>query len=585
MSLRTRLLVGLGIIAGLLVVSGLLILGIQRAFLVGQLDDRMNRQVQNATAQVAAGEELPIPGPGQQRQSRGLAEVYLGVLTATGLETLNTPVTDPGLTPTLDPADPPPSPATVPATGGEAESMRIITSELSDDRSLVLGRSMGEVDTALTGLRTTLLLVGSVLLAVIALVFWWMHRLGIDPILRVTRVARSISAGDTSQRVEPFPAGTEAHDLGTAFNQLVDTSEATQERLRQFVADASHELRTPLVTLKGYAALYGAGGLPDEQGTADAMRRIKQEADRMGRLVDDLLLLAELDRGPTLSLGPVDLVGILEDLAGDLRAVDPDRVITVHAPGSAVVQGDRDRLIQVVAALTNNALRHTPTGTAIDLRIVSSAASVRIEVADHGPGIAAEDLAKVFDRFYRGDVARARASGGSGLGPGNRLRDRGGPRRHRGGPEPSRRGGDLLGGAARRRAADAVGRAHRRMTSSRPCTGTGAGPAVSVGVGRAPGQRVRSGVGDRSTVALEGGQVPLAAGQQVAQHGRDVGGGLQLQGLLEVGDVGDLDLDADLRGLLPNSSRPGRRGRRRAPAGCRPRTPRAPLPSVGSATS
>jgi len=294
--------------------------------------------------------------------------------------------------------------------------MRLITSDLPAGGTLILGRSMGEVDAALAGLRSTLVLVGSVLLAVIALVFWWMHRLGIDPILRVTRVARSISAGDTSQRVEPFPSGTEAHDLGTAFNQLVDTSEATQERLRQFVADASHELRTPLVTLKGYAALHGAGGLADEASTADAMRRIKQEADRMGRLVDDLLLLADLDRGPTLSLGPVDLGQIVEDLAGDLRAVAPDRVIIVHTSGSAVVQGDRDRLTQVVAALTNNALRHTPAGTGIDLRIVSTPGSVRVEVADHGPGIAAADLARVFDRFYRADVARARASGGSGLG-------------------------------------------------------------------------------------------------------------------------------------------------------------------------
>ncbi len=373
MSLRTRLLVGLGIIAGLLVVSGLLILGIQRAFLVDQLDDRLSRQVQNAAIQVASGGAARrAVGRASSGRRVGWLRSYLGVLTATGLETLSTPSGDPGLIPTLDPADPPPSPATVPASGGESDRMRILISELPSGGSLVLGRPMGEVDTALTGLRSTLLAVGSVLLAVIALVFWWMHRLGIDPILRVTRVARSVTAGDTSQRVEPFPAGTEAHDLGTAFNQLVDTNVTTQERLRQFVADASHELRTPLVTLKGYAALYGSGGLPDEASTADAMRRIKQEADRMGRLVDDLLLLADLDRGPTLSLGPVDLVGILEDLAGDLRAVDPDRVVTVDAPSSAVVRGDRDRLTQVVAALTTNAIRHTPAGTGIDLRLVST---------------------------------------------------------------------------------------------------------------------------------------------------------------------------------------------------------------------
>ncbi|HEX6888514.1 MAG TPA: ATP-binding protein [Candidatus Nanopelagicales bacterium] len=415
MSLQARMLAGLGIIAGLLVLAGLLILNIQQGFLVRQLDERMGRQVVNAAAVVAGG-TTSQGEVGQPRRARGMADLYLGLLTPERLTTLDTPATDPGLTPVLDPADPPTSPATVPATGGEAQRMRLVTSTLPSGGTLVLGRSMADIDSALAGLRTTLLIVGAALLGVIALVFWWMRRLGLDPILRVTRVARSITAGDSSQRVEAFPAGTEAQDLGTAFNQLVESNEATQAQLRQFVADASHELRTPLVTLKGYAALHGAGGLADEASTEDAMRRIKHEADRMGRLVEDLLLLAQMDRGPLQVTGPVNVVDIVTDLAGDLQVIEPERVVSVDVPESAIVTGDRDRLTQVFAALTTNALRHTPPGTAIDLRVIQHLARVRVEVADHGPGIAPDDLPRVFDRFYRADVARARASGGSGLG-------------------------------------------------------------------------------------------------------------------------------------------------------------------------
>ncbi len=416
MSLRARMLAALAIIAGLLVLAGLLILNIQQDFLVSQLDQRMGRQVVNATAAVSGG-TVAQREAGQPRRARGMADLYLGLLTPSGLTTVDTPATDPGLTPVLDPADPPASPATVPATGGAAAQLRILTTAtLSSGATLVLGLSMADIDATLAGLRTTLLIVGAVLLTVIALVFWWMHRLGLAPVLRVTRVARSITSGDTSQRVEAFPAGTEAHDLGAAFNQLVETNEATQARLRQFVADASHELRTPLVTLKGYAALHGAGGLPDKASTEDAMRRIKQEANRMGRLVEDLLLLTELDQGPVQVAGPVDVGEIIRDLGGDLEVLDPERSVSVDVPESAIVTGDRDRLTQVFAGLTTNALRHTPSGTPIDLRVNQSPTTVRVEVTDHGPGIAPDDLPKVFDRFYRADVARARASGGSGLG-------------------------------------------------------------------------------------------------------------------------------------------------------------------------
>lgn len=136
----------------------------------------------------------------------------------------------------------------------------------------------------------------------------------------------------------------------------------------------------------------------------------------MGRLVEDLLLLTEMDQGSVRATGPVDIVEVMTDLAGDLEVIDPDRVVSVDMPRSAIVAGDRDRLTQVFAGLTTNALRHTPAGTPIDLRVSQSHTTVRVEVTDHGPGIAPQDLPRVFDRFYRADVARARASGGTGLG-------------------------------------------------------------------------------------------------------------------------------------------------------------------------
>jgi two-component system OmpR family sensor kinase len=406
---------GLAIIFAVLVAAGALILGIQTNYLTSQLDQRMDRQLANAVTIATSGGTVTNPAA-QPRRGRGLADMYIAVLTGSGMQTINTPETDPGLTPIVDPNHPPTTPTTVPATAGQAHRMRVATAALPAGGTLVFGGSMGDIDAAVTRLRATLTILGAAVVAVVVLVFWWLRRLGLDPILRVTRVANAISAGDTNQRVEAFPAGTEAHDLGAAFNQLVDTNEETQAMLRQFVADASHELRTPLVTLKGYASLYGAGGLADAASTADAMRRIKAEANRMGRLVEDLLLLAELDKGPQPHTEQVDLVPILSDLANDLAVLDPARNVTLSTPQSAVIPGDPDQLTQVFAGLAGNAMRHTPAGTAIELRITSGGSMVRVEVSDHGPGIPPADLERVFARFYRADLARSSSAGGSGLG-------------------------------------------------------------------------------------------------------------------------------------------------------------------------
>ena len=191
--------------------------------------------------------------------------------------------------------------------------------------------------------------------------------------------------------------------------------------MRRFVADASHELRTPLTSIRGFAELYRQGAVAEPSEVARAMRRVEQEAARMGLLVEDLLLLARLDQQRPLVQEPVDLLGIAADVAQDARAVQPHRVITLTAGHSAappVVIGDDARLRQVVSNLVTNALVHTPASAAVAIWVGVEGDSVLLRVTDTGPGMPPEEAARVFERFYRADASRTRASaaGGSGLG-------------------------------------------------------------------------------------------------------------------------------------------------------------------------
>jgi two-component system OmpR family sensor kinase len=146
------------------------------------------------------------------------------------------------------------------------------------------------------------------------------------------------------------------------------------------------------------------------------MRRIEEEAARMGVLVDDLLLLARLDQGRPLEREPVDLTRITADAVDDARAIAPDRPIDYAPNGAVVVPGDEPRLRQVLANLLQNANRHTPPDTPVHVRVATEGADAVIEVSDEGPGMEPEAAARVFERFWRSDPSRARQSGGAGLG-------------------------------------------------------------------------------------------------------------------------------------------------------------------------
>ena len=419
MTLRSRLLFALGAVIALLLIAGYVLFRVQSATLLQQVDSRfdsLRRPAMSAAALAPLTPNDPPDAPNARGQ-RSLADLYVGRLEANGvMMTVGTPESDPGTTPVLKPGRSYAAPTTVETTGGSGERMRVVAFPGPMGASAVVGQSLADVDAASATLARNLLGIGALLLGVIALVFWWMVRLGLRPIAEVTGVARAIGAGDTTQRVPAFPEGTEAQELGQAFNRLVEENEVAQARLRQFVADASHELRTPLATLSGYAALRAAGGLSDPASVDDAMRRIRQEALRMGGLVDDLLLLAEIDRGPDFRRDRVDLVAVVAGLVSDARAIDPSRAFDLDGPTEAAVAGDANRLTQVVGALLDNARKHTPAGCDVQVRMLERGDCWRVEVADHGPGLSAEDAAHVFDRFYRADAARARATGGSGLG-------------------------------------------------------------------------------------------------------------------------------------------------------------------------
>ncbi|HXM71017.1 MAG TPA: ATP-binding protein, partial [Thermoanaerobaculia bacterium] len=228
---------------------------------------------------------------------------------------------------------------------------------------------------------------------------------------------------DLTKRVEPATPMTEIGQLGLALNSMLNQIEAafaerteSNNRLRRFIADASHELRTPLTSIRGYSEMLRRGANESPSDAELARRRIEEESVRMSTLVDDMLLIARLDQGRPLERKPVDLQAIAADAAADARAVAPQRQITLTAPGPVVVEGDDLRLRQVVGNLVRNALVHTPQQTAVEIGVSTQNGTGRMSVVDHGPGLQAKEMDRIFEPFYRADPSRSRDSGGAGLG-------------------------------------------------------------------------------------------------------------------------------------------------------------------------
>jgi two-component system OmpR family sensor kinase len=426
MTLRARLVVAMGgLLALALIVSGGAVVGLTRASLVTDLDhDLLTAQVSDV-----------LPGPAQANDPTGRRFALLvydadgGPIRSLPSGFASAPDPLPNVAINGDTALPIGTIVERPAVDGTL-SYRVIALRSPQGPYVVLGAPMRSLDGTIASLMRTLVLVGLIVLALLVVIGWLLIRRDLRPLERMTATAEQISAGDLSQRVGMPDDGSEVGKLGHAFDGMLDqiesafasqqqalrAKEATEQMLRQFVADASHELRTPLTTVRGYADLHRAGGLEQPADLEQAMDRIGSESRRMGALVEDLLLLARLDQGRPLRQDQVELSGLVDDAVRDIRAVEPGRPLTADLAPDLTVTGDEDRLRQLVGNLLANVRVHTPVDSPVEVSLAAHDGSAVLTVADHGPGIAPDHVDHVFDRFYRADAGRTRDRGGSGLG-------------------------------------------------------------------------------------------------------------------------------------------------------------------------
>jgi two-component system, OmpR family, sensor kinase len=409
--------------------------------------DRMDDQLRELAHRV---DDRPGgPSPSQEdfeRQSDGLpTDFAIRVLDGNGAPEMSAPVPAAGPvlpvinSTTVDQYDERPFMAD--DTRGGASWRVIVSQRMTPDgpRIIVAAQSMEFTAATVTRLMWIEIGVGLALLLALGVIGFLLVRLGLRPLTKIEKTAEDIAGGHLDLRVAS-DSRTEVGRLGGALNTMVGRlsaalrqRERSEARLRRFVADASHELRTPLTSIRGFAELNRCGGAPKRSDVDRLMGRIEDEAIRMGRLVEDMLLLARLDQERALDLAELDIRTLVEDAVHDARARDPERPMTLECAEVPIrVTVDEHRMRQVITNLVSNAMAHTPPSTPVHVRVgtptelpdppiavagsLQSRGCVVLEVIDEGPGVPLEAAPNIFDRFYRVDEARSRTRGGTGLG-------------------------------------------------------------------------------------------------------------------------------------------------------------------------
>ncbi|GAA1671846.1 HAMP domain-containing sensor histidine kinase [Glycomyces endophyticus] len=337
---------------------------------------------------------------------------------------------------TADDPDPLPDISSAPATGeyfnvssvDGALTYRVYAQDFrqtntGDIYTFVVATPLTEVQASISTLTRTVLITGFLVALIGILAAWIITRRGLRVVDHMVADAETVATGNLDHRIALADPRTEMGRLSLALNRMVSrlTDAITQrdrqhERLRQFVADAGHELRTPLTAIGGYVQLYQSGAAAQGEKLDRAMDRIGSENARLAKLVDDLMVLSRLDEEVGGDRELVELAQLAQDAVDDAEVADPTHPVALTAASAVTVVANEGQLRQVLVNLLTNARVHTPAGTAIDVSVAAEDGTAVLRVADHGPGIPPEHRQKVFDRFYRADPSRSRATGGSGLG-------------------------------------------------------------------------------------------------------------------------------------------------------------------------
>ncbi|HQE16715.1 MAG TPA: HAMP domain-containing sensor histidine kinase [Mycobacterium sp.] len=452
-SLRARLLVGqVALLAGVCIgIAGVTLLALHQ-YLVGELDEQLMHIAQRSAMMERRmppppprwpGEPIPMPRPGPgpdfldaPGQPVGMVAAVIDEGRVTRAGALNRGADRTSVSPTatvqLAQVDRMGHPVTRTLDG--LGRYRLMSAPgRSPDTMVVIGLSMTNVTRTLARVATIFAVVTALALAVAIAAGVLIIRRALVPLNRVAAAAADVAELPLDRGEVALPVRVPATDtdpdtevgrLGMAVNRMLDhitaalaSRQASETRVRQFVADASHELRTPLAAIRGYTELAQRHRDQLPADVTHAMNRVESEADRMTRLVEDLLLLARLDSGRPLEQTTVDLSRLCADAIGDAHVAGPGQRWNLELPDDPVlVTGDEARLYQVVANLLTNARVHTPAGTTVTLAVRTDEHAAVLTVTDDGPGIPDALVLEVFGRFVRGDASRSRREGSTGLG-------------------------------------------------------------------------------------------------------------------------------------------------------------------------
>jgi two-component system OmpR family sensor kinase len=412
-------------LAASLLLAVLLLLGVLLVSSVGQSElGQVDQQLKNSlpvarTLDNSASPKFPslVTSPRPFATDR-VSAFYIAAITDTKRSVISTPLDAQGTaprTPAVTTTGHTIKISTVGSISGSLQWRAVLLAVPHSKTRVLVAVSLSQIDTTMGFLRLAILLAGLIVLAVVVATGVWIARLGLRPIAEVTEVADAITAGDRTRRVTRAQRRTEAGKLAQAFNLMLDEQHSLEARLRQFIADASHELRTPVSVILGIIELWRQGELRNGEERDEAIHRIGLSGNQMGKLVEELLLLARIDEGRPMNRAPVDLERLIREVVADALTTDPLRTLSVTISDHVVVQGDGFRLRQVVSNLINNALRYTPADAVVEVTLSADGDAALLDVSDSGPGMTQEEADHAFDRFWQADSSRSRAGAGLGL--------------------------------------------------------------------------------------------------------------------------------------------------------------------------